>query len=147
MRPGSPPPGLAAVAPSAYLVPMAIHQHAFDTENNPDLLCVDIVDGKLWLSDDVRCDIEGFAGSCLQTDSPRRMIDFLQARCAELRQVDFDDGRADNHFMAFCVLKGIEHAIETRLYGSDVVGDFCPEQLIAAFTSSAQTPPLSYTLH
>ncbi|MDN3919186.1 hypothetical protein [Roseateles violae] len=129
------------------LHPQTRHQELAEIQNNPDLLFVDIVEGRLWLSEDARCDIEGYAGDCPETESPLQMLEFLQSRCAAM-QADYadDEGGASNDFMAFCVLKGIEHAIETLLYGQALIGQFRPEGLIEAFKRGPDALP-SYTLH
>ena len=113
-------------------------------DNNPDLLHVGIVDGKLWLSDDAQEDIRGFTGFLPDTDSPLRMLRFLQSECRRLQAQDDPLGpdEAQRNFLAFCALKGLEHAIETKYLGPAHVGAFKPEGLIAAFFC----PPLAASL-
>lgn len=113
---------------------------------NPDLLHVRIVDGRLWLSEDARQDIEICAGSCPHTENPRLMLEFLRAACLRLQLIDMDTEEAEGAFMSFCVLKGLEHAIDTHWQGVDVVGAFRPETLLLAFTTHA-SPLASMTLH
>lgn len=128
---------------------MMITQYGDDAvshDNNPDLLHVHIVAGRLWLSEDARQDIEVCAGHCPDTDSPIQMLAFLRAACLRLQLVDMDSELAEGAFMSFCVLKGIEHAIETHWHGAGSTGAFRPEQLLMAFTSSL-SPQASLTLH
>ena len=113
---------------------------------NPDLLHVRIDDGRLWLSEDAREDIEVCAGYCPDTDSPIQMLNFLRAACVRLQHVDMDGDEAEHAFMSFCVLKGLEHAIETHWQGADTVGEFRPERLLMAFTTPA-SPFGSLMLH
>ncbi|SEK38842.1 hypothetical protein SAMN05216359_101656 [Roseateles sp. YR242] len=113
---------------------------------NPDLLHVRIEDGRLWLSEDARQDIEICAGRCPDTANPRLMLEFLRSACLRLQLVDMDSEEAEGAFMSFCVLKGLEHAIDTHWQGADAVGAFQPERLLHAFTS-ASTLMVSTTLH
>lgn len=113
---------------------------------NPDLLHVRIEDGQLWLSDDARQDIEICAGQCPNTSNPRLMLEFLRSACLRLQLVDMESEEAEGAFMSFCVLKGLEHAIDTHWQGADAVGAFRPEQLLHVFTTSFH-PQVSMTLH
>lgn len=122
------------------------HDDSVDLGNNPDLLHVRIEDGRLWLSEDAQQDIEICAGHCPVTDSPRLMLEFLRTACVRLQLVDMESEEAEGAFMSFCVLKGLEHAIETHWQGADHVGAFRPEQLLFSFTSAA-SPMMSLTLH
>lgn len=137
-----------AVVASSTVTAMMYTQHddLVDLDNNPDLLHVRIDDGRLWLSDDAREDIEICAGHCPVTDSPRLMLEFLRNACFRLQLVDMDSEEAEGAFMSFCVLKGLEHAIETHWQGAGEVGEFRPEQLLFSFTSVA-SPLTSLTLH
>ncbi len=114
-------------------------------DNNPDLLHVGIADGKLWLSDDARQDIHGFTGRWPDTDNPRQMIAFLQGECRLLQAQDerLDEHAAERNFLAFCALKGIEHAIETKFLGAAHVGAFKPEALLSAFFCPPPMPSLA----
>ncbi|OWQ93221.1 hypothetical protein CDN99_01640 [Roseateles aquatilis] len=113
---------------------------------NPDLMHVRIDDGRLWLSDDARDDIEVCAGYCPTTDSPIQMLNFLRAACVRLQHVDAEGDQAEHAFMSFCVLKGLEHAIETHWQGVEAVGEFRPERLLMAFTAPT-SPHMSLMLH
>ncbi len=115
-------------------------------ESNPDLQHVHIVEGRLWLSEDARHDIEVCAGHCPTTESPRLMLEFLRSACLRLQMVDMDTEEAEGAFMSFCVLKGLAHAIDTHWQGAEAVGVFRPERLLMDFTTGA-TPLSSMTLH
>ena len=114
-------------------------------DNNPDLLHVNVVNGKLWLSDDARDDIERFTGRSPETDSPRQMIEFLQTECGLLQARDerLGEREAKDNFLAFCALKGIAHAIETKFLGAAHVGAFEPEALISVFFRPSLAPSMS----
>lgn len=114
--------------------------------NNPDLLHVRIHGGRLWLSEDARHDIEVCAGHCPDTESPPRMLAFLRAACRRLQLVDVESDLAEHAFMSFCVLKGLEHAIDTHWQGVETTGAFEPEKLLMVFTSATCTAA-SLTLH
>jgi hypothetical protein len=138
--------GLAA---SSNVAPIMLTQFDDDVvgiEANPDLQHVRIDDGRLWLSEDAREDIEVCAGYCPETDSPILMLNFLRAACVRLQHVDVDGEQAENAFMSFCVLKGLEHAIETHWQGAELVGEFHPERLLMAFTTQV-SPHTSLMLH
>lgn len=138
--------GIAASSTVASIMETLIDDDVVGIEANPDLLHVGIHDGRLWLSEDAREDIEVCAGYCPDTDSPIQMLNFLRAACVRLQHVDMDGEEAEHAFMSFCVLKGLEHAIETHWQGADAVGEFHPERLLMAFTTPV-SPYGSLMLH
>lgn len=114
-------------------------------ENNPELLHVGIVGGRLWLSEDALDEIEMLTGQRIDSDEPRVVIEFLRRECRQLQARDERLGDADarRNFLAFCALKGIEHAVETRYLGTDHVGAFRPEGLVADFFRASQQTSLA----
>lgn len=93
-------------------------------ENNPDLLEVCLVAGKLWVSEDAREDIATYTGRCPPTEDVREMLQYLSAECEKLKYETISEGASQFNFHGYCVLKSIEHAIETKMHGSDVTGEF-----------------------
>ena len=136
----------AASSTFAAIMSTLFHDDEVGIDANPDLLHVRVDDGRLWLSEDALEDIEVCAGDCPDTDSPILMLNFLRAACVRLQHVDVDGDEAEHAFMSFCVLKGLEHAIETHWQGADSVGEFRPERLLMAFTTPS-SPYASLMLH
>lgn len=138
--------GIAASSTVTDIMFPTLDDDVVGIEANPDLLHVRIDDGRLWLSEDAREDIEVCAGYCPDTDSPIQMLNFLRAACVRLQHVDIDGDEAEHAFMSFCVLKGLEHAIETHWQGAEAIGEFHPERLLMAFTTPV-SPYGSLMLH
>ena len=93
-------------------------------ENNPDLLEVCLGGGRLWISEDARDDIATYTGQCPDTEDVREMLKFLSQQCEKLKYDTISERASQFNFHGYCVLKSIEHAIETKMHGSDVTGEF-----------------------
>ena len=93
-------------------------------ENNPNLLEVCLVGGRLWISEDAREDIATYTGQCPDTEDVREMLKFLSEQCENLKHDTISERASEFNFAGFCTLKSIEHAIETKMHGADVTGEF-----------------------
>ena len=100
--------------------------------DNPDLVNVSIVDGKLWLSETALRDIALFSGEPVDSDDPGEVLRALGDACERLRasaqQVDRGDPLLERKFVGWGVLGSIAHAIRTKLHGEDVAGPWPPQQ-------------------
>ena len=100
-------------------------------DDNPDLANVSIVQGRLWLSDMALEDIESISGELPGSDDPRAVLEHIDRACAQLQSAhgdDLDDPELEENFVGWGVLRGIAHAIETKLYGREVAGPWPPQQ-------------------
>lgn len=130
-----------------YVVSMHTHQDWLDIEENPGLLHVSVHEGHIWLSDDALHDLEEYTGRRPASDNARDVLEFLDTESAKLRGATFSQGAQEMNFMGFCLMKGLRHAIEVKMFGKEHVEEL-PDMYTLQASFLAETPvPQGITLH
>jgi hypothetical protein len=107
---------------------------------------VSIHEGRVWLSPMALDDIEFFTGQKLSTEHPREVLQFLDEEAAKLQGPTISEGASEMNYMGFCLMKGIRHAIEMKMFGPEHIGDLDPMDLQLAFVANPRRSSAA-TLH
>lgn len=106
-----------------YVVRMYTRQQLEEAEDNPGLLHVSVVEGKVWLSEDALENLELFTGRQPPSDNLRDVLEFLKVEAENLQGATFSGAAQEMNWSGYCLMRGLRHAIETKAHGRDIAGE------------------------
>lgn len=114
-------------------------------ELNPGFADVCLVDGKVWLAQEVLDDIEEYTGHRPSTDCPRALAGFLHTQGILLKRPVRSEEQSRRNFIGFCLLRAIAHALDLRMHGPGFSGEL-PEAQLLFDAFHADSVPINLTL-
>lgn len=126
-----------------YVLCMYTREHFANVERNPEFAHVCVIDGKVWMSQEVLDEIEDFTGRRPATECPRELTAFLHEQGRLLKGRTPSEELARRNFIGYCLLRGVEHALSLRMHGVEYAGAMpAMEVLYDAFHSDGIAPHL-----
>lgn len=120
---------------------------AAGTDAEPLEWHVSFHEGKIWLSDVALDELEHFTGRRMVHEHVRDVLQFLDQEAALLQKPTFSQNAEDMNFLGFAFIKAIRHAIQTKLMGEELAGQFPNEYALeVAFMCDPVRSPAD-TLH
>jgi hypothetical protein len=105
-----------------------------ESESNPGMHHVSVVDGVVWMSEDALEDIELFTGRLPASDNLRDVLEFLKVEAEKLQGPTFSSEAQEMNWSGYCLMRGLRHAVETKALGREMVGEMPdPYQLHESF--------------
>ena len=130
-----------------YLLCMYSQDEILDLEGNPGMLHVSVFEGRIWISELALEDIETFTGRRPGSENPRQVLEFLDVECAKLQGATFNQSAQQVNFMGYCLMKGLRHAIETKMFGRGLVGEMPDPNMLHDSFLCERPVPNGITVH
>lgn len=103
---------------------MYTRQQLLEIDSNPGMLHVSVVNGSVWFSEDAIADLEALTGRKPPMHSLREVLVYLDLESAKLQCDTFNESAHAMNWAGFCLMRSLRHAIETKMFGSELAGEF-----------------------
>jgi len=126
---------------------MYTRQQIEEAEDNPGMLHVSVVDGKVWMSEDVLEDIELLTGRRPDGDNLRVVQEFLKVESENLQGETISGSAQQMNWSGYCLMRALQHAIETKAHGRGIVGEMPDSRTLNGSFFCEHTNKGGFTLH